>query len=104
MFHCHAKDVRIDPRNSALNGNLDAKSYADVAARSWSFRSVGYGHSVEWWKDLVSTLRVGGYDHVLSIEHEDSLMSPMEGLRKAIAVLKQAVIEDPAGGMFWAKE
>jgi len=104
MFHCHAKDVRIDPRNSALNGNLDAKSYADIAGRSWSFRSVGYGHSVEWWKELVSTLRVGGYDHVLSIEHEDGLMSPMEGLRKAISVLKEAVIEEPAGGMFWAKE
>lgn len=104
MFHCHAKDVRIDPRNSALNGNLDAKSYADIAGRSWSFRSVGYGHSVEWWKDLVSTLRVGGYDHVLSIEHEDGLMSPMEGLRKAISVLRVAVIEEPAGGMFWAKE
>jgi len=104
MFHCHAKDVRIDPRNSALNGNLDAKSYADIAWRSWSFRSVGYGHSLEWWKELVSTLRVGGYDHVLSIEHEDALMSPLEGLRKAISVLKEAVIEEPAGGMFWATE
>lgn len=104
MFHCHAKDVRIDPRNCALNGNLDAKSYADIAGRSWSFRSVGYGHSIEWWKELVSTLRAGGYDHVLSIEHEDGLMSPLEGLRKAIHVLKQAVIEEPAGGMFWAAE
>ncbi len=41
-----------------------------------------------------------GYDHVLSIEHEDGLMSPMEGLRKAVSVLKQAVIFEDAGTMF----
>ena len=39
-----------------------------------------------------------GYDHVLSIEHEDSLMSGPEGLRKAIAFLKDVVIAEPAGG------
>jgi sugar phosphate isomerase/epimerase len=104
LFHCHAKDTRIDPQNSALNGNLDTKSYADIANRSWVFRSVGYGHTLGWWKDFVSVLRTVGYDHVLSIEHEDGLMSPMEGLRKAIEVLKQAVIQEKAGEMFWAKE
>lgn len=104
LFHCHAKDVRIDPHNSALNGNLDAKSYANIPARSWVFRSVGYGHGVEWWKDFVSNLRMVGYDYVLSIEHEDGLMSPMEGLRKALDTLRQAVISEPAGQMFWAKE
>ena len=45
-----------------------------------------------------------GYDYVLSIEHEDGLMSPMEGLRKALDVLKQSVIQESAGEMFWAKE
>ena len=45
-----------------------------------------------------------GYDHVLSIEHEDGLMSPIEGLRKALTVLKQSVISESAGPMFWAKE
>ena len=104
LFHCHAKDTRIDPHNSALNGNLDTKSYADIAGRSWSFRSVGYGHGVDWWRDFVSTLRTVGYDYVLSIEHEDGLMSPMEGLRKAVSTLKQAIIEEPAGEMFWAGE
>lgn len=104
LFHVHAKDTRIDPYNSARNGNLDTKSYGDILGRSWVFRSVGYGHSVEWWKDFVSNLRMVGYDDVLSIEHEDGLMSPMEGLRKALQVLKQAVIAEPAGAMFWAKE
>lgn len=104
LYHVHAKDTRIDPRNSALNGNLDTISYAKIAQRSWVFRSVGYGHGVEWWKDFVSTLRTVGYDFVLSIEHEDGLMSSMEGLRKAVEVLRQAVVSEPAGSMFWARD
>jgi sugar phosphate isomerase/epimerase len=104
LFHVHAKDTRIDPYNSGRNGNLDTKSYGDVLARSWVFRSVGFGHTVGWWKDFCSNLRMVGYDHVLSIEHEDGLMSPMEGLRKAVSVLKESVISESAGEMFWAKE
>jgi sugar phosphate isomerase/epimerase len=104
LFHVHAKDTRIDPLNSARNGNLDAKSYGDIAKRSWVFRSVGYGHGVEWWKDFVSNLRMVGYDNVLSIEHEDGMMPPMEGLRKAIDVLQQSVIKEQPGKMFWAKD
>jgi hypothetical protein len=45
-----------------------------------------------------------GYDYVLSIEHEDGLMSPMEGLRKAVSVLKESVIAEDAGAMFWARD
>ena len=104
LYHVHAKDTRIDPYNSGRNGNLDTKSYGDIAGRSWVFRSVGYGHGIEWWKDFASVLRTVGYDYVLSIEHEDGLMSPMEGLRKALTVLKQSVISEEAGPMFWAKD
>jgi sugar phosphate isomerase/epimerase len=104
IFHVHAKDTRIDPQRCALNGNLDTTSYGDILNRSWVFRSVGYGHDVAWWKDFCSVLRTVGYDYVLSIEHEDGLMSPIEGLRKAVAVLKESVISQPAGEMFWAKE
>lgn len=104
LYHVHAKDTRIDPYNSGRNGNLDTKSYGDILNRSWVFRSCGYGHGVDWWKDFVSNLRVVGYDDVLSIEHEDGLMSSMEGLRKAVECLKQAVIQESAGPMFWAKE
>jgi len=104
LFHVHAKDTRIDPYNSGRNGNLDTKSYGEIINRSWVFRSVGYGHTLGWWKDFCSNLRMVGYDHVLSIEHEDGLMSPMEGLRKALSVLKESVIAEPAGAMFWAKD
>lgn len=104
LFHVHAKDTRIDPYNSGRNGNLDVKSYGDILNRSWVFRSVGYGHATDWWKDFCGNLRMVGYDGVLSIEHEDGLMAPMEGLRKAVAVLKECVIAQPAGEMFWASE
>ncbi|MCU0315070.1 MAG: sugar phosphate isomerase/epimerase [Fimbriimonadaceae bacterium] len=104
LYHVHAKDTRIDPYNSGRNGNLDTKSYGDIPKRSWVFRSVGYGHGIEWWKDFVSNLRMVGYDYVLSIEHEDGLMSSMEGLTKALDVLKQSVIQEDAGPMFWARD
>ena len=104
IFHVHAKDTKIDAINSAVNGNLDIKSYGDILHRSWVFRSVGYGHDVTWWKDFVSTLRTVGYDGVLSIEHEDGLMSKGEGIAKAMETLKAAVISEKAGEMFWAKE
>ena len=75
IFHVHAKDTQIYARNLPLTGVLDTKSYTDERNRAWIFRTCGYGHGDEWWKEFVSTLRMFGYDYVLSIEHEDSLMS-----------------------------
>ena len=102
IYHVHAKDCRIDRANTMLNGVLDGKPYTDEAQRAWIFRTVGFGHDALLWKDIVSTLRIVGYDHVLSIEHEDSVMSGAEGLRKAVAFLKGVVIKDPAGEAYWA--
>ena len=102
IYHVHAKDTALDPYNVARNGVLDLEPYDDVANRSWVFRSVGDGHDVLFWKRFVSALRVAGYDHVLSIEHEDSLASTDEGLRRAIGTLNQAVLAEPAGAAWWA--
>ena len=102
IFHVHAKDCRIDSANTAVNGVLDAKSYTRELERSWIFRTVGYGNDAIVWKDIVTNLRLVGYDHVLSIEHEDSVMSGAEGLRKAVAFLKGVLIADPRGEAYWA--
>jgi sugar phosphate isomerase/epimerase len=102
IYHVHAKDCRVDEANTRLNGVLDARRYTDERHRSWIFRTVGYGHDTVVWKDIASALRMVGYDHVISIEHEDSLMSPAEGLRKAIAFLKPLIIAEPAGTAYWA--
>ena len=50
----------------------------------------------------MSALRMIGYDYVISIEHEDAMMSPDEGLSKAISTLQEAMIFEEAGEMFWA--
>jgi len=102
IHHFHAKDTRVYEEQARTRGVLDTQSYDEVADRSWSFRSVGYGHGEEHWKDLVSTLRMAGYDGVLSIEHEDPLASPTEGLEKAVDVLQRAVFEETPGDAYWA--
>jgi sugar phosphate isomerase/epimerase len=101
MFHVHAKDTAIDPLNSRINGNLDAKNYGDVGARSWVFRTCGYGHGDEFWKPFISMLRIKGYDGVLSIEHEDSLMSLQEGFEKAVSYLKGVMVRQKPGAAWW---
>ncbi|MCP4613926.1 MAG: sugar phosphate isomerase/epimerase, partial [Planctomycetes bacterium] len=102
VYHVHAKDCRIDEHNTKINGVLDMKSYGDEINRSWVFRTVGFGHSEDFWRDFVSTLRMIGYDGVLSIEHEDSLMSSVEGLKKAVDFLKGIIIREKPGPMHWA--
>ncbi|MBE6688002.1 MAG: sugar phosphate isomerase/epimerase [Ruminococcaceae bacterium] len=103
IYHFHAKDTRIDRRNTEVSGVLDTKHYSDEINRAWVFRSVGYGHDMQTWRDMISMLRLVGYDHVLSIEHEDSLMTNKEGFEKAVYFLKQAMVKEPKPtGMFWA--
>lgn len=101
IFHFHAKDTKIDKYNTAVNGVLDVKSYADEINRSWIFRSVGYGNDMLYWKDVISNLRLVGYDYVVSIEHEDSLMSQNEGLSKAVRLLKECLITESVTDMWW---
>ena len=103
IYFFHAKDTKIDPINCPVNGVLDTKNFTDEINRAWIFRSVGYGHDYSVWKDIVSNLRLVGYDDVLSIEHEDSLMTPTEGLQKAISFLKEVLIFDAKNtDVFWA--
>ena len=102
LFHVHAKDVYVDPHNRARNGVLDTKHYSRFGERSWSFRSVGYGQGEKFWRDLVSALRMVGYDGVLSIEHEDGLASVEEGLSKAVEVLRAVVLRESPAEMWWA--
>ena len=81
----------------------NTKRFTRERERSWLFRTVGYGHDALVWKDIVSNLRLVGYDDVLSIEHEDSLMTTDEGLSHAVAFLKESMIRDPKPtSMSWA--
>ena len=103
IYHFHAKDTKLDKYNVAKFGVLDTKRYQDEAHRSWIFRSVGYGNGMDYWRDIISALRLVGYDKVMSIEHEDSLMTPEEGLRHAVEFLKESIIKAPKPGTIgWA--
>lgn len=103
IYHVHAKDTKVDKYNTAKNGVLDTKHYSDELGRAWVFRTVGYGNGETYWRDLVSNLRLCGYDRVLSIEHEDSVMTINEGLRKAVEFLNGIIItEAKPTSMSWA--
>jgi sugar phosphate isomerase/epimerase len=92
VFHVHAKDTRIDPHETARNGVIDIREMPRVAERAWAYRTLGFGHGELWWREFVSALRAVGYDGALSIEHEDSLMSAREGIRKSVEFLKPILL------------
>ncbi len=102
IWHCHAKDTAVHEWNSITNGTLDTKHYRDELNRSWIFRTVGYGHPRHFWCNFVSALRMTGYDGVLSMEHEDSLMTPREGLEKGVRFLQGIVLQEAKGNVTWA--
>src|SRR5579863_1121386 len=101
IYHVHAKDTQIYQRNLPKTGVLDTKLYTDERNRGWIFRTCGYGHGAEWWSEFISTLRMYNYDYVLSVEHEDTIMSPEEGLTKAVKFLDALVIRDKPVAPWW---
>ncbi|GHV02914.1 xylose isomerase [Clostridia bacterium] len=86
IHHVHAKDTMFNENIKAYKGVLDTDPYEGVESRSWFFRSVGYGAGD--FKGLISSLRMTGYGGPVSIEHEDPLYSPQEGLERAVRNLQ----------------
>lgn len=101
IHHFHAKDTYIDQDNVNMHGLTDMQPYGDVQTRAWTFRSVGCGHGIQDWSDMMSALRTYGYDYVVSIEHEDPLMSVEEGLSRAVKNLQSVLINEQPADMWW---
>ncbi|MBS3681895.1 sugar phosphate isomerase/epimerase [Ornithinibacillus massiliensis] len=101
IHHFHAKDTIIDQPNTNKNGLTDMTPYSDMQNRAWYFRTVGFGHDGKEWADMISTLRLYSYDYVVSIEHEDGLMSIEEGFTKAIQTLKAVMVKESIEDMWW---
>jgi sugar phosphate isomerase/epimerase len=93
IWHVHAKDLAYNEWNSRRNGVLETKPSREFNSRSWNFRTVGYGHFRDFWCNFISNLRMAGYDGALSIEHEDHLMTPREGLEKGVRFLQGIILE-----------
>lgn len=96
IFHVDAKDTALDPHHIARNGVLDLPLSGAPGDRPWIFRSVGDGHDLLFWKRFVGGLRLAGYDGTISIEHEDALTSTDEGIARAVATLRAAILSEPA--------
>ena len=96
IFHVHAKDTRIEPARVALTSRLENLPNADAARRSWNYVTLGYGHDDAFWRSFCLALRRVGYDDVLSIEHEDQLMTPLEGVTKSVELLHRVMPVAPA--------
>ena len=94
IHHVHAKDTFINAPVCATTSRLENGSLTDIAARSWSYITLGYGHGEAWWRAFCYRLRIVGYDGWLSIEHEDVMLSRIEGLRRSVALLKSAAPEE----------
>ena len=80
--HVHAKDTAIHPANALRDGVTETILNARIGERAWNYVTLGYGRDEAWWNRFCITLAMARYDDVLSIEHEDMLMSPEEGVEK----------------------
>jgi sugar phosphate isomerase/epimerase len=87
VHHVHLKDTELVPDQVALAGVLDSRPFENPAERAWIFRTVGRSHDRAWWASFIGALRDAGYDDVLSIENEDILQPPVEGVEEAAALI-----------------
>jgi sugar phosphate isomerase/epimerase len=109
VFHAAAKDTRINAGNVRLFGVLDdrfTRTPADAQPLnlggdntlnqwprnpSWQFVAVGRGHGVdEFWVPFLRALHKVDPDMAVNIEHEDTELDQVEGLRLAAENLLEA--------------
>ncbi|GAC1428971.1 MAG: sugar phosphate isomerase/epimerase [Terriglobales bacterium] len=88
IFHAHMKDTVLFKDNVEKYGVLNFAFTKDLAQASETFRSVGYGHSANTWKEIVKAYMDVGYQGILSIENEDPILPGEVGVERAVYVLK----------------
>jgi hypothetical protein len=82
---------------------LSPIAYDLVQQRPWTCRTVGWGHDLARWREIVTELRLAGYDCVMSIEHEDPFASIDEELRYAKEFLNHAILREDPPKTRWAQ-
>ena len=85
-----------------VNGVNDAKHYSQITERSWTFRTVGYGHGAQMWKELISALLAIGYDGAINVEHEDIVFSRARRPAKGLRFPLRPSAREPPEAMWWA--
>jgi sugar phosphate isomerase/epimerase len=92
VYHVHLKDTELVPDQVALAGVLDSRPFSNPKERAWIFRTVGRAHGRDWWASFIAALREAAYDDVVSIENEDVLQPPVEGVEEAAALILPLLI------------
>jgi len=96
IFHAHAKDTEILPEGEYKYGLLGRQIEPEPWKSGWwRYRIPGLGEID--WNRFISTLQENGYNHVLSIEHEDPIWEGAEekiktGLKLGLQHLNQFVV------------
>jgi sugar phosphate isomerase/epimerase len=94
---CHSSFVA--PHDTlARDGRIEIRPAEEVAQRAWNYVTLGHGHDEAWWLRFCHALAAIGYDDVLSIEHEDMALPPVEGVAQSVALLRRAMTS-AAGGL-----
>jgi sugar phosphate isomerase/epimerase len=89
LFHAHMKDTVLYKDNIGKYGVLNfAFDKSELPQASETFRAVGYGHSVNTWKEIVRAYMEVGFQGILSIENEDPILPGEVGVERAAYVLK----------------
>src|ERR1700736_2302730 len=89
IYHAHMKDTAFYPDNVNKYGVLNfAFDTSELPQASETFRSVGYGHSANTWKEILRAYMEVGYQGILSIENEDPILPGEVGVDRAMYVLK----------------
>ena len=101
IYTCHVKDVSLDPRLVARDGLASSAYYDEWDKRSWSYRTIGYGHDEFFWSSFIIALRRIGYDGPLSIECEEPYLTIEDSLEKSVQLLKNVLPKDPMPSGNW---
>ena len=90
--YAHGKDVRYHAGELDLNGLLDNRWPGDPTTIPWDFAAVDHGdHDADWWGAFAGALATTTSASVLSVEHEDRLVSPEAGIQASARLLAGVV-------------
>lgn len=101
IYHVHMKDSEVRTHRSASVGVLDTTPFGDWEARGWLYRTLGHGHPREFWAHFLTTLKEVGYTGPLSVEHEDVLIHVEDGMRQALALIRDVAPTSAEINRWW---
>ena len=86
VYQVHMKDLVLDADVCAVQGIFEPVSADDP--QPFAVRAIGAGHDAAYWMNVVRALRDIGYDRSLTIEHDDTAVSPENGIHMAAKCVK----------------